>query len=66
MSDQQNQTQALRGRVEEKHGPLREQEVPDNPDGLVELAKSDPDRFNALYEGGCIPREALAPRKEDD
>ena len=47
-------TDDLRERVEAKHGPLREQEVPKSPEELRDLVREDPDRFNALYEGGFI------------
>lgn len=56
----------LRERVEEKHGPINEQDVPKTPKELQKLAREDPDRFNALYEAGRIDPAALGASKEKD
>lgn len=51
----------LRERVEAKHGPIHEQEVPTDFDGLLKLVNNDPDRFNALWEAGRIDPASLIP-----
>ncbi len=64
MSDRH--TRALRDRVEAKYGPIVDQEVPTDPAELTELAESDPERFNALWEAGRVPAEALGQSKEEE
>lgn len=48
----------LREQVEARHGPIHEQDVPTTTQGVADLARRDPDRFNALLEAG---RLSLAP-----
>ena len=59
-------TRALRERVEAKHGPIAEIEVPTDPAELAELAGADPDKFNAIWESGRIPAEALGADTEEE
>ena len=59
-------TRGLRERVEAKHGPIAQLEVPTDPDKLAELAGADPDVFNALVEADRIPAEALGASKEEE
>jgi hypothetical protein len=50
----------LEGEIDERRarvGLLRE---PLTPDEVSRLAREDPDRFNAMWEDGLIPNEALA------
>ena len=54
----------LRERVEAKHGPIHEQEIPTDPVELLALLRDDPDRFNALFEAGRIDPASLIPKKK--
>ena len=56
----------LRDRVELRLGPLAKIEAPSTAEEAAQLARTDSDLFDALFEAGRIGPDALGAKGGDD